>query len=71
VRTATAPRTARFDWADGSTRIAAGFTAVLDGRSRVALAHERLHDAEAAEEMRIWWRERLGALKELLEADAG
>jgi hypothetical protein len=68
VRMATAPRTARYDWEDGSTRLIVGFEDLGDAKSRVALSHERLPDADAAAEMKTWWRERLTALKEQLEA---
>jgi hypothetical protein len=67
VRTATAPRTARYDWEDGSTRVIVGFEAAGDAKSRVALSHERLPDADTAEEMKSWWRERLTELKARLE----
>lgn len=67
VRTATAPRTARYDWEDGSTRVIVGFDDLGEAKSRVALSHERLPDAGAADEMKTWWRERLAALKPLLE----
>jgi hypothetical protein len=67
VRTATAPRTARYDWEDGSTRVIVGFEAAGDSKSRVALSHERLPDADTAEEMKSWWRERLTELKSRLE----
>jgi uncharacterized protein YndB with AHSA1/START domain len=66
-RTATAPKSARYDWEDGTTRVVVGFEALADGRSRVALAHERLPDADAADAMKQYWRERIGALKALLE----
>ncbi len=67
VRTATAPRTARYDWEDGSTRVVVGFDDMGEAKSRVAVSHERLPDADAADEMKSWWRERLAALKPLLE----
>jgi hypothetical protein len=67
-RTATRPKSARFDWGDGATRVVVGFEAKGDGRSTVALEHERLPDGEAAEEMKGYWRGRLVALKELLES---
>ncbi len=70
LRTATPPRTARFDWEDGSSRLAIGFTAKGESRSVVAIQHERLPDAEAAERMKAFWRERVQALQELLEAKA-
>jgi hypothetical protein len=66
-RTATRPKSARFDWGDGETRIIVGFTAKGDAKSTVALQHERLVDGEEAERMKAFWRERIGALKDLLE----
>jgi hypothetical protein len=67
VRTATAPRTARYDWEDGSTRVLVGFDAAGEAKSRVALSHERLPDADSADEMKAYWRERLTELKTQLE----
>ena len=67
LRTATAPRTARYDWEDGSTRVVVGFDDMGEAKSRVAVSHERLPDADAAEGMKAWWRERLVALRSLLE----
>jgi hypothetical protein len=67
-RTATAPKSARFDWEDGSTRVVVGFVSKGEAKSQVGLEHERLPDAETAEEMKAWWRERVSALKRLLEA---
>jgi hypothetical protein len=67
VRTATAPRTARYDWEDGSTRVIVGFEDMGEAKSRVGVSHERLPDADAADEMKSWWRERLTALKTQLE----
>jgi hypothetical protein len=66
-RTSRSPKSARFDWEDGSTRVVVGFDAKGDAKSQVALQHERLPDAEAAEKMKAFWRERLSAIKELLE----
>jgi uncharacterized protein YndB with AHSA1/START domain len=67
LRTATSPRTARYDWEDGSTRVIVGFEASGEAKSRVALSHERLPDADTADAMKGWWRERLTALKAQLE----
>ncbi|RKN49816.1 hypothetical protein D7193_31955 [Micromonospora costi] len=69
LRTATPPRTYRADWAGGPTRIVAGFTAIGPTRSRVAVQHEKLTGAEQAAELKAYWRDRLAALKQLLEAD--
>jgi hypothetical protein len=70
VRTATPYRTARFDWADGSSRLAVGFTAKGEARSTVAMEHERLPNTETAEQMKAFWRERLTVLQRLLESQA-
>jgi hypothetical protein len=71
TRTATAPKTARYDWEDGTTRLIVGFDDLGDAKSRVALSHERLPDAETADEMKAWWRERLATLKSQLEGGEG
>jgi hypothetical protein len=66
-RTATRPKSARFDWGDGETRVIVGFEAKGDAKSLVALEHARLADATEAERMKAFWRERVAVLKEVLE----
>ena len=66
-RTASKPKAARFDWGDGETRVNVGFTAKGEAKSAVALEHERLADAAEAERMKTFWRDRVAALKEVLE----
>ncbi|MBN8867129.1 MAG: hypothetical protein J0H98_06215 [Solirubrobacterales bacterium] len=68
LRTATAPTSARYDWADGSTRVLVGFESLGPSKSKIALEHEKLPDREIADRMKVWWRERVADLKELLEA---
>ena len=65
-RTATRPKSARFDWGDGTTRVNVTFLARDDGKSTVALEHRRLPDAGEAARLKAYWRERLVALKALL-----
>jgi hypothetical protein len=66
-RTALPGRSIRFDWEDGATRVIVGFSARGQDKSVVALSHERLPDAGSAAERKSYWRERLAALKDLLE----
>jgi hypothetical protein len=66
-RTATRPRSARFDWADGESRVNVMFLE-KGASSTVAVEHARLTDAEEADRMRAFWRERLSTLKSHLEA---
>jgi hypothetical protein len=64
-------RSVRFDWKDGTSRIVASFDATGDSKSQVAVQHQRLPDAESAQRMKVYWRERLAALKTLLEDENG
>ena len=66
-RTATRPKSARFDWGDGETRVHVVFDSKGEEKSTMALQHVRLPDAGEAERMKAYWRERVGALKEELE----
>jgi uncharacterized protein YndB with AHSA1/START domain len=66
-RTSQPGRSARFDWGEGETRVNVGFYPKGEGRSQVAVAHERLPDPQTGEQMKHHWRERLNALKALLE----
>ena len=69
-RTATRPRSARFDWDGGDSRVNVTFAAKSGASSLVAVEHARLADAGEAERMKAYWRERLTALKAELEGTA-
>jgi hypothetical protein len=66
-RTATKPKSARFDWGHDGSRVHVTFAAKGEGKSTAALQHARLADAGEAERMKAYWRERVAALKEELE----
>jgi hypothetical protein len=66
-RTATRPRSARFDWAGGPTRVNVTFLARDEAKSTVAIEHRRLADAGEANRMKNYWRQRLATLKSALE----
>ena len=66
-RTASRPKSARFDWDGGDTRVIVSFEAKGKMKSTVYLQHERLPDGEEAERMKAFWRDRVAALKEVLE----
>ena len=70
-RTALKPRSVRFDWGDGETRVNVSFTAKGEAKSTATVEHARLPDAGEADRMKDLWRERVLALKELLEHRAG
>ena len=61
-RTSTRPKSARFDWAGGESRVNATFTAKGEASSTVSVEHRRLADPDEAERMKAFWRERLAQL---------
>lgn len=66
-RTATKPKSARFDWGEGDSRVVVGLEAKGNEKSTASLAHEKLPDAGEADRMKAYWRERVTTLKEVLE----
>ena len=68
VRNARPGKSIRANWDDGSTRLVIAFTARGEAKSQVALVHERVPDAGTADKLKAFWRERMAALKELLES---
>ena len=66
-RTATKPRSARFDWVDGDSRVHVTFASKSADRSTATVSHQRLADAGKADEMKAFWRDRLATLKKELE----
>jgi hypothetical protein len=69
VRTATAPRTLRLQWPDG-TLVALWFTDKGEAKSNLALAHQKLASREAADVAKQQWGERLDALGRSLAEQA-
>jgi hypothetical protein len=67
-RSAKPGKSLRADWEDGSTRIVVTFTARGEAKSQAALVHERVPDAETADKLKAYWRERVAVLKRVLEA---
>lgn len=67
LRTARPAKSITAAWEEGTTRLSIGFTEKGPDKSQVAVAHERLPDAGAADEMKAFWRERLETLRNLLE----
>ena len=66
-RTATRPKSARFDWGDGESRVHVAFQAKGEATSTFTVSHERLPDAGEAARMKSYWRERAATLKTQLE----
>ena len=67
VRTATAPKSMRLAWDDG-TVVVVGFLAKGPSKSTVAVTHEKLPDKETANRLKEYWAERLDSLSAVLAA---
>lgn len=67
LRRSNAGRSARFDWGEPRSLVGIMLFAKGVGKTQVGLGHDKLPDADAAERLKLMWRERLGALKEMLE----
>jgi hypothetical protein len=67
VRTATARKSVRLQWPDG-TIVVVGFTAKGDAKSAVAVVHTKLRDKSAADRARKDWADRLDTLAAFLGA---
>jgi hypothetical protein len=68
VRTATAPKSMRLGWSDG-TIIAVGFIPKGKSKSSVAVQHTKLPDRETADRLKKYWSEQLDALSDLISED--
>ena len=66
VRTATAPKSMRLGWPDG-TIVALWFTAKSPSKTVVSLAHTKLPDRETADQLKRYWAERFDELAEHIE----
>ncbi len=67
MRRSTRGRSARFDWDEPPSLVGVMLFAKGDAKTQISLGHEKLPDAEMAERMKLMWRERLTALKAVLE----
>ncbi len=68
LRTATKPKSARYDWEDGSTRLNVSFESKGLSKATVFISHERLPDADTGDAMKTYWRAALVDLKAHLES---
>jgi hypothetical protein len=67
-RPTRAAGTARFDWPDPASRVVVRVVSAKDAaRTTLNVTHEQLPDAAATAPIKSMWRERLDALKTLLE----
>lgn len=70
VRTTRPGKYLRADYADGSSRILVNFVAKDESKTQVVVQHERLAEAAAIDPTKAFWRDRMAALKAVLEGGA-
>lgn len=68
ARPTRAALSARFDWSHPASRVIVTILPKGPDKSTVAIGHERIEDAAAADGLKAFWRARLGDLKKTLEA---
>ena len=68
IRTSTANKSMRLNWADGEQRLSVEFYSKGPGKSQVAVQHGKLPTAAAAEKAKTFWSSALTKLKANLEA---
>ena len=61
------PGRIRFRWAD-ATRVTVTVSDTTAGKAQIVVQHEKIADASTADTMKSFWRDRLAALKNLLES---
>lgn len=66
IRKATANKTLRITWDDG-TSVVAYFDPKASGKCQVVAQHAKLKDAKAGEKMKKYWADALGRLKATIE----
>lgn len=66
IRTATAPKSMRITWTDGSI-IAVGFYPKSEGKSSVAVQHTKLPDRSTRDSLKAYWTGRLELLGDELK----
>lgn len=67
IRKATAPKSMRITWPDGSN-VDVLFYAKSPAKSMVSVDHRKLPNNDRVEEMRAFWKDRLSVLKQKLES---
>jgi uncharacterized protein YndB with AHSA1/START domain len=67
MRSSQPAKTARFDWGGDPSRVLVTFEPKGEAKSTAYVAHERIPDADAAEAAKAAWKQRLSALKSMLE----
>ncbi len=67
ITAATPPKSVRLNLTADGTKVDAYLLSVGDGRARLTINHGKLADSAAVEQRKSFWKERLEALRQLVE----
>lgn len=67
IRKATENKTLRITWGDGETSVDVSFYPKGEQKTQVTVQHSKLADADAAEQMKAYWAEKLAGLQEAMK----
>lgn len=67
IRKATAPKSLRITWKDGTSRVDVNIYAKGARKAQVSLQHSKLTSARSADQMKQYWRAALTQLARVLE----
>jgi hypothetical protein len=68
VRKATENKSARITWSDGATSLSVDFYTKGNDKSQVVVQHQKIQDVAAAEKLKVFWTQKLDALKSMIES---
>ncbi|MDP2388194.1 MAG: hypothetical protein Q8M29_17605 [Bacteroidota bacterium] len=67
IRKATENKSVRITWSDNETSLSIDFYPKNEIKAQVVVQHQKISDSKKAEELKIYWSEKLEKLKSLLE----
>ena len=71
IRKVTPNKSMRVDWEDGSTSLDIHFYEKGPGKSQVTVQHNKLEDAQQADQMKAYWSDALDRLNQYLNQEDG
>ena len=66
IRKATNGKSIRITWGDGNTNVEVLFNPKGDSKCQLVVQHNKLADADQAEAMKLYWREALSRLQDVV-----
>ena len=68
IRKATENKSARITWSDGETSLSVDFYPKSESKAQIVVQHQKIRTSAFAQEMKVYWGDKLEELKIMLEA---